>query len=70
MVVSSTDGTPLVHRQVRSGNSAIFPLAPGRYLVGGTITGGASNGPVQVAPVPVTIAARRTTQLDVVAPVH
>ncbi|HXB15085.1 MAG TPA: hypothetical protein VNV44_05005 [Solirubrobacteraceae bacterium] len=70
VVVSSPDGRTLVRRQVRSGNSAIFPLAPGRYVVGGTIAGGTSSGPVQVAAVPVTITARRTTQLDVVGRVH
>jgi hypothetical protein len=69
VVVSTPDGTTLVRHQVRAGKSAIFPLAPGRYLVGGTIPAGASNGAVQVAAVPVTITTRRTTRLDVVAPV-
>ncbi len=70
VIVSTPDGRTLVRRQVRSGNSAVFPLSPGRYLVGGTVAGNASSGPVQVATVPVTITARHTTQLDVVAAVH
>jgi hypothetical protein len=70
VIVSTAGGTTLIRRRVRAGNAAIFPLAPGRYLVGGTIAGGVSAGTVQVPAVPVTIAARRTTRLDVVAPVH
>lgn len=65
--VTKIDGTPVSGRSVRAGRYAVFPLKPGRYLLSGSF-GGSSNSPT--TPQAVTISARRTTHLDVVADVR
>jgi hypothetical protein len=69
VTVSTPAGKVLLRRQVRAGHFGIFPLAPGSYVVGGTFSGGAPGARPQVPQTPVTIAARRTTRLNVVVDV-
>jgi hypothetical protein len=65
VTVSSAAGKLLVSRKVRGGRFAIFPLAPGSYVLAGKLAG--ASGPVPVAPTPFTIAAHRTTRVNAVA---
>jgi hypothetical protein len=66
LVVASSTGHVIARRSVRAGRYAVFPLAPGRYLLSGTFA--ASTGTGQgTGPVAVTISARRTTRRNVVA---
>jgi hypothetical protein len=67
LVVSTPAGEVIARRQVRAGKFGVFPLAPGSYLLGGTISGGSSTAARQVSQTAVTIAAHRTTHLNVVA---
>ncbi len=66
VVVSTPAGKVIARRRVRAGHFGIFPLAPGRYLLSGTLAGQGGH-PTQLPSAPVTLAARRTTQLNLVA---
>ena len=63
LAVTRPDGMPVSSRSVRAGRYAVFPLKPGRYLLSGTFSG-SGNRPTE--PQAVTVAAHRTTHLDVV----
>ena len=67
LTVTTPDGRIVTRRAVRAGRFAVFPLKPGRYLLAGSVAG---PGQPQVEPQPVTIAAHRTTRLNVVADVY
>lgn len=69
LVVSTPAGEVVARRQVRAGKFGVFPLAPGSYVLGGTINGGSSSSARQVPQSAVKIAAHRTTRLNVVADV-
>lgn len=64
VTVSTPGGKVIARRQVRAGRFGIFPLAPGSYVIGGTLAGG--HG-ARLPTAPVTLAARRTTRLNLVA---
>lgn len=67
LTVTSADGQPVARRAVRAGRFGVFPLKPGSYVLAGTVSG--PPGGRRTAPQPVTIAAHRTTRLNVVADV-
>ncbi len=67
MTVSTAAGSPVASRRVRDGHFAIFPLAPGSYVLGGTLVRGAGGSQVGVPATAFTIAARRTTRVNAVA---
>jgi hypothetical protein len=66
VTVSTPGGKVIARRRVRAGRFGIFPLAPGSYVIGGTLAGGHGT---QLRSAPVTLAARRTTRLNLVAQV-
>ncbi len=66
LTVTRADGTPVSSRSVHAGRYAVFPLKPGRYVLSGSFSG--TGGP-RTEPKTVTIAAHRTTRLNVVADV-
>jgi hypothetical protein len=69
LVVSTPAGEVVARRQVQAGKFGVFPLPPGSYVLGGTIEAGTSSSARQVPQTAVTIAAKRTTRLNVVADV-
>jgi hypothetical protein len=69
LVVSTPAGEVIARRQVQAGKFGVFPLPPGSYVLGGTIDGASSSSARQVPQTAVTIAANRTTRLNVVADV-
>ena len=66
VTVSTPAGKVIARREVRAGHFGIFPLPPGPYVVGGTFAGQGGH-PAQLPSEPVTLAARRTTSLNLVA---
>lgn len=67
-VAAAEGGRIIARRSVGAGRYAVFPLSPGRYLVGGTFASATRNGrPIEIPPVSVTISAHRTTRRNVVA---
>lgn len=69
LTVTTPDGHLVARRAVRAGRFGVFPLKPGKYLLAGSVAGPTPGQP-QVEPQPVTISARRTTRLNVVADVE
>jgi hypothetical protein len=69
LVVLTAAGKVVARRQVRAGHFGVFALSPGSYVLEGTISGGSASSARQVPQTAVTIAARRTTRLNVVASV-
>ena len=67
LVVSTPAGEVVARRQVRAGKFGIFPLPPGSYVLGGTISGPTSSSARQVPQTAVKISPNRTTRLNVVA---
>jgi hypothetical protein len=69
VTVSTPAGKVIARRAVRAGHFGIFPLAPGQYVVAGTLAAHGGS-PSRLPRAPVTLAARRTTRLNLVADVH
>jgi hypothetical protein len=65
LTVSSSAGEIVASRRVRDGHFAIFPLAPGSYVLAGSLS--RAGGRLDVPPTGFTIAARRTTHVNTVA---
>jgi len=66
VTVSTAAGKLIARRSVRAGRFVIFPLAPGSYVVAGTLAGKAGRS-AQLPSAQVTLGARRTTRLNLVA---
>jgi hypothetical protein len=64
VTISTPDGSAIASRQVLGGHFAIFPLAPGHYVLGATLAGAGRASLPQMA---FFIAPRRTTRLNLVA---
>jgi hypothetical protein len=69
VTVSTPAGKRLVRRNVRDGRFAIFPLAPGSYVIEGVLAGQAGARGTAFPRTAFTIAARRTTLLNLVVDV-
>jgi len=67
VTISTAAGAPIATRRVRDGHFAVFPLAPGGYVLSGTFSRSAGGGQVAVPPTSFTIAAHRTTHVNAVA---
>jgi hypothetical protein len=70
LTISSASGRAIAHRAVKAGKFGVFPLAPGRYTVSGTLGDTANGAPIQLGPEPVGIAAHHTTSVNVVESVR
>ena len=68
VTISTQAGQPVASRRIRDGHFGIFPLRPGSYVLGGSLAGPGS-APVELPTTAFTIAAHRTTRLNVVASV-
>ena len=66
LTIATPGGEVIARRAVRSGHYGVFPLKPGRYVLTAAPTGETTPP----APQPVTIAARRTTHLNLVAEIR
>ena len=66
LTIFSLSGNAIAHRSVRPGKYGVFPLPPGRYLVGGSLGDTADGKPIQMGPEPVRITSRHTTRVNVV----
>jgi hypothetical protein len=67
-VKETPSGRTIVAHVKAAGSLAVVPLAPGRYVIEGTLADASRNGqPLQTDAVSVTIQAGKTTRLDVVA---
>ncbi len=64
--ISTAAGQPVATRRVRGGHFAVFPLAPGGYVLAGTLSKSPDGGQVTVPPTAFTIAAHRTTHVNAV----
>lgn len=69
VTVSTPSGTVIARRSVRDGRFAIFPLAPGSYVLDGALAGGSGSARAAFPQTAFTIAARRTTSVNLVASV-
>lgn len=69
VTISTQAGAPIASRRIRGGHFAIFPLRPGSYVLAGSLTAGAGMAPVTLPATAFTIAAKRTTRLNVVTAV-
>jgi len=68
LTVSTPAGKPLASRTVRGGRFAIFPLAPGGYVLDGTLSSSRRGGtPVDFPATAFTVGAHRTTRVNIVA---
>ncbi len=67
LTVSTQAGLPVASRRVRDGHVAIFPLAPGSYVLAGTFASSRHGAAVGVPPTAFTIVASRTTRVNAVA---
>jgi hypothetical protein len=67
VTVSTAAGALIASRRVRGGHFAVFPLAPGGYVLAGTLSSSPRGGLVAVPPTAFTIAAHRTTHVNAVA---
>ncbi len=64
LTVSSSAGNVLASRRVREGHFAVFPLAPGSYVLAGSVSRAGAR--LSVPATAFTIAARRTTRVNAV----
>jgi hypothetical protein len=64
LTVATPSGQLVAKHAVRAGRFAVFPLKPGAYVLTGDLAGGAHPPPQQV-----TVAAHRTTRLNLTADV-
>jgi hypothetical protein len=67
VTISTAAGQVVATRRVRGGHFAVFPLAPGSYVLAGTLSSRPGGGQVGAAPTAFTIAAHRTTHVNAVA---
>ncbi len=67
VTVSTRAGATVASRRVRDGHFAIFPLAPGSYVLAATFARASGGARVGVPPTDFTIAPHRTTRVNVVA---
>jgi hypothetical protein len=70
LTVSTPSGAVIARRSVRGGRFAIFPLAPGTYVLEGRAAGGAGKGRPAFPQATFTISAHHTTLVNLVASVR